>query len=82
MEKVVVEVFVPTINKSYDFSIPCYMAVSDLTSLITKTINEHEGISINTEQTILCRSDTGEMIRNNCLVSQANIVDGSKVIIV
>ena len=82
MEKVVIEVFVPTINKSYDFSIPCFMAVNDLTSLITKTINEHEEISINPDQTILCRSDTGEMIKDNCLVYQANIVNGSKVIIV
>ena len=82
MEKVVIEVFVPTINKSYDFNIPCFMAVRDLTSLVTKTINEYEEISIDAAHTILCRSDTGEMIKDNCLVCQANIVNGSKIIMI
>jgi len=82
VEKVVIEVFVPAINKSYDFSIPCFMAINHLTSLITKTINEREEISIDAERTILCLNDTGEMIKDNCLVYQANIVNGSKIILV
>lgn len=82
MDKIVVDVCVPAINKTYDFILPCYMNIGQLTSLIGKTISEYENLPLDFADIILFLTEKGEALDPSLVLAQTDITDGSRLIVV
>lgn len=82
MERIVAEVFVPAINKYYDFVLPCFMPIKELSPLIMKTVSEHENIVFNTNNLLLFLNDTGEILKDTLSISQTKVADGCRLTII
>lgn len=82
MEKIVVDVYVPAINKTYDFILPCYMNIGQLTGLIGRTITQHEGLPLDFADIVLFSSERGEALDPSLTLSQTDVKDGSRLTVI
>lgn len=82
MNKIVVEVQVPAINKVYDARIPRDIQVWEVTKLISQMIATLEpGMYSMENQAVLCDCETGSVLDINKLVDDAGLVNGSRVVL-
>lgn len=82
MEKIYIEVFVPGINKSYDMVVSSELNIKDAARFIFRTVSEYEMLNIESKNLMLCDAKTKKVYASNLLLSQCNIRDGSKLILV
>ncbi len=83
MDKVLVEVYVPVLEKSYDFFIPLQSQMSEVLELIKKGITElTDGDYVSNENTFLCHRDSGAIININKSVFELGIKNGSRLMLI
>lgn len=83
MNKVLVNVFVPMLNKSYDIFIPVQSQLFEVAELIKKAILElSEGQFIPTQDTAISLKRTGEILDINATVIELGIGNGTKLMLV
>lgn len=83
MNKIVVEVRVPAINKVYDARIPKDIQVWEMVKMITDMISRLEPEMYSQKnQVVLCDYDTGKKIDINSLVAEAGLVNGTRLLLV
>lgn len=83
MNKVLVKVFFPKIDKSYDVWIPVNKRIYTIIALISKGVNElNNGIFQPEEIPILYNKLTGEYYNLNILVKDTNIKNGTELILI
>ncbi len=82
MEKIYVEVFIPGVNKNYDVVVSPDLNINDAAQFIFHTISEFEMLNIESNDLMLCDAKTKKVYASNLLLSQCNIKDGSKLILV
>ena len=69
MDKVLVNVFVPMLNTSYDMFIPLTSQMHEVLMLIKKAVNElSDGRFIANDNTAICHRDNGGIIEINLSV--------------
>ena len=80
--KIIIKVYVPSLNNSYDIFIPINLTISDITKLINSSISEMtNGDFSPNNQLRLYLKDTGEIIEYNKIVKETSLRNGSKVIL-
>lgn len=83
MDKVLIEVFIPVVNKSYDVFIPLASQMSEVLELFKKAVfdltDEH---FIPTNETTLCYRENGAIININMTVYELGICNGSKLMLI
>lgn len=82
MDRIVADVYVPAINKTYDFILPCYMPIGQLTSLIGRTITEHENLPLDFEDLLLFSPESGETLDSSLMLAQTGVKDGSRLTVI
>jgi hypothetical protein len=83
MDKYLVEVFVPAANKTYDVFIPKNVQLFEIINLIAFQAELlSEGQFKKTLDTILCYRDNGIVLDINLLVSEANIANGTRLLLI
>ncbi|MCM1288471.1 MAG: hypothetical protein NC240_09190 [Clostridium sp.] len=83
MNKIVVEVMVPAIGKTYDAKIPKDIQIWEVTTLLSEMIaNIENGMYSSMNQAVLCDYGSGEAFPVNSLVDDTSIKNGTKVILV
>ena len=83
MDKILVEVFVPVLNTSYDVFIPLQSPMHLVLNLIKKAITEmSDGRFIANESTTLCHREDGTIININLSVFELEIKNGSKLMLI
>ena len=83
MDKVLVEVFVPVINTSYDIFIPLCSQVYEVLELIKKAVTKmSDGLFIANQTTAVCYRSSGEIININLSVYESGIRNGSKLMLI
>lgn len=83
MNKIVVEVRVPSIDKVYDAKIPRDLQIWEVTKLLSEMIaSTHPGLYDSKNEAVLCDYVTGTMFPINKLVDDVELVNGSRVILV
>lgn len=83
MEKVLVEVFVPVLDCSYDIFIPLRSPMSEVLDLIKKAVNElSTGRFKANENTAICNRKDGTIININLSVYELGIKNGSKLMLI
>ena len=83
MDKVLVEVFVPVLDRSYDIFIPLRSPMHEVLELIKKAIKEmSDGRFIANENTAICYRENGAIININLSVYELEIKNGSKLMLI
>lgn len=83
MEKVLVEVYVPTLRTSYDMFLPADGIMSEVLKLIKKAVAElSSGRFVADENTVICYRETGAIININMSVFELDIHNGSKLMLI
>lgn len=83
MSKVLVNVYVPVLNSSYDMFIPEESALDDVLELMKKAVSElSDGIFIPEKNTTVCRRENGEILNINLSVYELGIQNGSKLMLI
>jgi uncharacterized ubiquitin-like protein YukD len=82
MDKLCVEVYVPGVNKSYDIMISPEMRVKAAAEYIFRTISEYEMLSLEDESCILCSRSSKRILDGALSLSECDIKDGTKLILV
>jgi len=83
MDKVFVEIFLPTANESYDVHIPLTSKMSEVSLLVTKVITElSEGRCKSPVDSVLCDRDSGTVLDVNRSVAELGIQNGSRLMLI
>lgn len=83
MSKVIVNVYVPLLNRSYDIFIPTQSQVFQVTELIKKAVYElSEGQFMPSRETVLSMKNSGEILDINSAVFEAGIGNGTKLMLI
>ncbi|MBR5278284.1 MAG: methyltransferase [Clostridia bacterium] len=83
MDKVAVEIYVPSINETFDMFIPLRSPMYEVSELIKRAVSElSDGGFIATRDTAICYRESGEIININMSVFQLGIKNGSKLMLI
>ena len=83
MEKVLVEIFVPVLNRSFDVFIPLQSPMYEVLELIKKAISEmSDGRFIANQNTTICHREDGSILNINLSVYELEIRNGSKLMLI
>ena len=83
MEKVLVEIKIPAADAKFDAFIPKTSKGIDVLNIISSTFSSmFEGKFQKASDTVICVSDTGELLDINKSIYEQNIVDGTKLILI
>lgn len=83
MDKVLIEVYVPAINATYDMFVPLASQMYEVLALIKKAVSDmSDGHFIATEETALCYRESGKIININMTVFELGIRNGSKLMLI
>lgn len=80
MKKIMIEVYVPVLGKSYDVVIPTELKVGEICLLISNMIEEMSEMSYRKDDAILC-DDRGHMLDNNEYIYEYNVKNADQLII-
>ena len=83
MEKVLVEIFVPVLDRSFDVFIPLQSPMYEVFELIKKAISEmSDGRFIANQNTTICHREDGSILNINLSVYELEIRNGSKLMLI
>lgn len=83
MEKVLVEVFVPAIDLTYDVFIPRASRMSEVLELLKKAVTDlSDGRFAATIETAVCYRESGAIINVNMSVYELGIQNGTKLMLI
>lgn len=83
MEKILVEIFVPAANRSFDVFIPQTSKMSEIVSLVAKALGDLSSGRYKPDTTaILCDAETGYIFNINLSVYELEIKNGSKLMLI
>lgn len=80
--KVLVELYVPTIDEIYNLYLPVNRKIGNIIALINKSLSEiTNGEFVGSEYTMLYNRNTGEMYEVNVFLRETNIRNGSSIVL-
>lgn len=83
MNKVIVNVYVPILNISYDIFIPVQLQIFEVTELVKKAVFElSEGRFMPTFDTAISIRASGEILDINSTVFELGIGNGTKLMLI
>lgn len=83
MDKILVEVYVPTLRTAYDMFIPADAMMHDVLKLIKKAVSDISGGKfVSDDNTIICYRGNGAIININLSVFELDIHNGSKLMLI
>ena len=82
MNKLLITVFVPSINKSYDVYITKESLIKDLKNILGDAIEDLSNEKFIASSNVLVNSVTGIEYDDNLLVRDTNIENGTKIILI
>ena len=83
MDKVLVEVYVPTLKTAYDMFLPANAMMYEVLKLIKKAVSDLSGGKfIADENTIICYRGNGAIININMSVFELDIHNGTKLMLI
>ena len=80
--KIIIEIFVPQLRKTYDVFIPISITINVAISLVLKSLNEMtEGQFVYNNQLRLYKKEDGIELNHTSTVKDSGLQNGSKVIL-
>ncbi|WP_195953748.1 methyltransferase [Clostridium saudiense] len=82
MDKVLIDIFLPAINRSFEVYIPLDSKFYEITPLVSKMLSElSNGLFISGEDSILYERKTGNILNINMSARQLNIKNGDNLML-
>jgi hypothetical protein len=82
MEKILVEVFLPAANKSFDVYIPLKLRFYEVTFMIAKAVSELSNGFFNAQEvSLFCEKSTGKLLNVNRSSEELGLKNGSKLML-
>lgn len=83
MNKVLVEVYVPVLEQSFDMFIPTHSPMYEVLELIKKAITVlSDSHFVANQNTVICHREDGTIININLSVYELEIRNGSKLMLI
>ena len=83
MDKVLIQVFVPVLERSFDMFVPLRLPMYEVLELVKRAVEElSEGSFRADESTVLCRREDGTILNINQSVYELKIQNGSKLMLI
>lgn len=83
MNKILVEIFLPAANMSFDVYIPVESKMSEILTLVSSLLSElSDGKYKATKDAVLCDTQTGIIFNINMAISELGIQHGSKLMLI
>lgn len=83
MNKVLVEIFLPAANQSFDVYIPLESRMSEVLVLVSSLLSDvSDGKYKATHDAVLCDAETGIIFNINMTVFELGIKNGSKLMLI
>ena len=83
MDKALIEVYVPVLDRSFDMFIPLTSPMHDVLELIKKAVSEMpDGRFVANANTTICNREDGTIININLSVYELGIRNGSKLMLI
>ncbi len=83
MSKILIEVYVPAAEKTYDVFLPKEAMVYEILPMISSVMSELEkGFFMAAEDSVLCYYGSGEVLDLKKSVNELNLKNGSRLIII
>jgi len=83
VNKILIEIYVPLIEKKYEVFVPINKKIRRVIVLLNEAISElTDGIYIAPNNTFLYNKFTGDMLKPEVLVKDSGLKNGSKVILI
>lgn len=82
-DKILVEIFVPAAEKSFDIFIPRASKIYELLPLVAAVVNEEtKGLYIAGSDALLCDRSTCGILNINIPVEEAGLKNGSQLVLI
>lgn len=81
-DKVLVNIYVPKLEKKYEMFLPISKKIGSIEKLLVKSINELSGGHFTDRDVIMYNKNTGEKYSSNITIKESNIRNGSEVILI
>lgn len=82
MNKVLIKIYVPSLEKNYDIFIPVNELIWKVNKLIVKSINDlSEGHLNPNKDYVFVNAETGQIYDNNLLIINTDIRNSSKLLL-
>lgn len=83
MNYIIVEVYLPAAEKTYDIKIPRSSKMWEVTNLITTALSElSQGLYSATEDSVLLDRESGSIFNINLSVEELGLENGSKLMLI
>lgn len=83
MDKVLIEVYVPLLDRSFDMFVPLISPMYEVLALIKRAVTEmSDGRFMPDEGTALCHREDGTIININLSVYELDIRNGSRLMLI
>ena len=83
MKKIIVEIYVPALDETYDVFIPQTSPMSEILELLKKAVGDLSGGRfLATDETAVCYRENGAIINVNMSVYELGIHNGSKLMLI
>lgn len=83
MDRIIVEVWLPQINQSFDMRIPADATVGQVTEQMKALFLKMRDVAfVPNENTGLCEAGTGSILDSNLLIAEAGIGNGSRLLLI
>ena len=82
MDKILIELYVPSINENYDVFIPTSRRIYEIENMLSKMIEELSLNRYSNNENILCYFEDGKIINRNLRVIDCKITNGTKLMLI
>jgi len=82
MNKLLIEIYVPAIGKTFDVYIPCNAKVFELLPLVTIAVRELSGDLFVPNDVTLCNGSTGVIYSQNTCVGDMQLKNGTRLMLI
>lgn len=83
MDKILVEISVPAIGKSFDVFIPQFSKMSEIVALVSKSLGDLSNGKYKPDSTaIICDAKSGKIYNINATVYELELKNGSKLMLI
>ena len=81
MNKILIIIFVPSIEMEYEVYIPINKKIGTIKNIIYKSINELSEGQLIDQNLELFDNDTGDVLPNNIYVKESRLKNGTKLVL-
>lgn len=81
-DKILLEVCLPAVGKSFDVRIPRQLKIAQATAMLAEFFKRQNEEFIPTKESVLCDMESGRALDFNAFIDTAGLHNGSKVMLI